>query len=90
MGREWVVVLIIAVVVLLVATTGRRSGRGGGSTAGHYDPDAIGRYTLDPATQAYRLELPDVARSGKPIAPVSGPPRRRRRRRRRLTDGSSG
>jgi len=89
-GREWVVVLIIAVVVLLVATTGRRSGRGGGSTAGHYDPDAIGRYTLDPATQAYRLELPDVARSGKPIAPGSGPPHRRRRRRRRLTDGSSG
>ena len=90
MGREWVVVLIIAVVVLLVATTGRRSGRGGGSTAGHYDPDAIGRYTLDPATQAYRLELPDVAPSGKPIAPGSGPPHRRRRRRRRLTDGSSG
>ena len=90
MGREWVVVLIIAVVVLLVATTGRRSGRGGGSTAGHYDPDAIGRYTLDPATQAYRLELPNVAPPGKPIAPVSGPPHRRRRRRRRLTGGSSG
>jgi hypothetical protein len=90
LGREWLVVLIFAVVVLLVAATGRRSGRGGGSTAGHYDPDAIGRYTLDPATQAYRFELPDVARSGKPIAPGSGPPHRRRRRRRRLTDGTSG
>ena len=86
MGREWVVVLIIAVVVLLVVTTGRRSRHGGGSTAGHYDPDAIGHYTLDPATQAYRFELPNVAPSGKPMAPGSGPPRRRRRRRRRLRD----
>jgi hypothetical protein len=83
-----VVILIIALVVLLVATTGRRSGRGG-STAGHYDPDAIGRYTLDPATQAYRLELPNAAPPGKPIALGSGPPHRRRRRR-RPTDGTSG
>ncbi len=90
MGREWLLVLIIAVVVLLIATTGRRSGRGRGSTAGHYDPDAIGSYTLDPATQAYRLELPNLAPSGKPIGPGSGPPRRRRRRRKRLTDGTSG
>jgi hypothetical protein len=89
-GREWVVVLITAVVVLLVATSGRRSGRGSRSTAGHYDPDAIGRYTLDPATQAYRLELPNLAPSGKPIAPGSGPPHRRRRRGKRLTDGTSG
>jgi len=89
-GRERLLVLILAVLVLLIATTGRRSGRGRGSTAGRYDPDAIGRYTLDPATQAYRLELPDVAPSGKPIAPGSGPPHRRRRRRGRPTDGTSG
>ena len=87
MGREWVIVLIIAVVVLLVATAGRRSRRSGGSTAGHYDPDAIGRYTLNPGTQGYRFELPNVAPSGKPMAPGGGPPRRRRRRRRRLPDG---
>ena len=87
MGREWVVLIIIIVVVLLIAITGRGSRRGRESTAGHYDPDAIGHYTLDPATQAYRFELPNVAPSGKPMAPGSGPPHRRRRRRRRLPDG---
>jgi len=81
MGREWVIFIIIVVVVLLVATTGRRAGRGRGSTAGHYDPDAIGQYKLDPATMAYRHELPAVPRASVPIAPGSGPPHRRRRRR---------
>ena len=81
LGREWVVLIINFVVVILVATTGRRSSRGRGSTAGHYDPDAIGQYKLDPATMAYRLELPPVPRPGAPVAPVSGPPHRRRRRR---------
>lgn len=82
MGPEWVVFVIIVVVVLLIATTGRRSGRGGESTAGHYDPDAIGEYTLDPATMRYRYDLPTLPRSGKPAAPGDGPPHRRRRRRR--------
>jgi hypothetical protein len=86
MGREWVVVGVVVLVVLLVATTGRRSRRGGGSTAGHYDPNAIGQYRLDPATQSYRYELPTLARSGKATEPGSGPPHRRRRRRRRPTD----
>lgn len=89
MGREWVVLIIIVVVVLLIAMTGRRSGRSRGSTAGHYDADAIGQYRLDPATQAYRYELPTLPRSAKPAAPGSGPPHRRRRRRRR-TDAESG
>ena len=90
MGPEWVVVGILIVVVLLVATTGRRSGRGGGSTAGHYDPDAIGQYRFDPATQAYRYELPTLPRTGTPAAPGSGPPHRRRRRRRCPTDAEGG
>lgn len=85
MGREWVVLIIIVVVVLLIAMTGRRSGRSGGSTAGHYDPDAIGQYILDPATQSYRYQLPTLPRSANP----AGPPHRRRRRRRR-TDAESG
>ena len=81
LGPEWLVLLIILVVVILVATTGRRSARGRGSTAGHYDPDAIAQYKLDPATMAYRHELPTVPRRGAPVTPGSGPPHRRRRRR---------
>ena len=79
MGPEWVVFFIIVAVVLLVVTTGRRAGRGAGSTAGHYDPDAIGQHILDPATMTYRHELPTVPRPRVPVAPGSGPPRRRRR-----------
>jgi hypothetical protein len=89
MGPEWVVLIIAVLIVLLVALTTRRTARGGGSTAGHYDPDAIGGYILDPATQSYRLELPNVARTGKPMALGAGPPYRRRRRRRR-TDAEGG
>lgn len=56
----WAVVLIVIIVVLLlIATARRRSPSDGESTAGHYDPNAIGRYTLDPATMGYRYELPD-------------------------------
>ena len=90
MGPEWVFVIVAAIVVMLVVATGRRSARGGGSTAGHYDPDAIGRYILDPATQTYRYELPNVTRTGRQMAPGSGPPYRRRRRRRRRTDMEGG
>jgi hypothetical protein len=91
MGREWVVVGILVIIVLLIATTGRRSGRRSGSTAGHYDPDAIGQYRLDPATQAYRYELPTLPRSTTSPVPGSGPPHRGRRRRRRLpTDAEGG
>jgi hypothetical protein len=89
MGREWVAVLIIAVIVI-VALAGRRSGAGRGSTAGHYDPDAIGRYVLDPATQTYRYELPSVARDGGQVPIGNGPPHRRRRRRRRRTEPGGG
>lgn len=89
MGGEWVAVLLIALVVVLVAMTGRRSRGGRESTAGHYDPDAIGRYVMDPATQTYRYELPDLAHTGGQMAPGTGPPHRRRRRKRR-TDAEGG
>jgi hypothetical protein len=86
----WVIVLVVAIiVVILVATTGRR-GRGGGSTAGHYDPNAIGQYTLDPATMRYRYDLPTLPRPSVPVVPGSAPPHRRRRRRRRRTDAEGG
>lgn len=91
MGSEWVVVLLIALIVVLVVMTGQQSTRGGkGSTAGHYDPDAIGRWIMDPATQTYRYELPKVARTGGQIAPGTGPPHRRRHRRKRRTDLEGG
>jgi hypothetical protein len=89
MRPEWVAVLIIAVIVI-VALAGRRSGAGRGSTAGHYDPDAIGRYVLDPTAQTYRYELPNVARDGGQMPIGNGPPLRRRRRRRRRTDSGGG
>jgi hypothetical protein len=81
-GPELVLFSVIFVVVLIVATTGRWAGRGGGSTAGHYDPDAIGQYTLDPATMRYRYDLPSVAPSTAPGPPGAGPPHRTRRRKR--------
>lgn len=90
MGPEWVVLIIAALIVLLVGLTTRRPGRGGGSTAGHYDPDAIGAYTLDPATMRYRYDLPTLPRAGGGAPPGSGPPHRRRRRRRRQTDPEGG
>ncbi len=89
MGPEWLVLIVVVAVVALVAMTGGRSAGTGESTAGHHDPDAIGRYVLDPATQSYRYELPNVARTGRPMAPNAGPPHRRRRQRRR-TDAEGG
>lgn len=83
----WVIVMVVAIiVVILIATSGRR-GRGGGSTAGHYDPNAIGGYSLDPATMRYRFDLPTLPRSSASTVPGSGPPHRRRGRR---TDTESG
>jgi hypothetical protein len=82
-GREWIFVGVIIVVVLLVVLTGRRPSRERDSTAGHYDPSAIGDWTLDPATMRYRCELPNLPRSGVPVPPGSGPPHRRRRHRAR-------
>ena len=90
MGREWVVVFLIALIVVLVTMTGRRSRGGRESTAGHYDPDAIGRWIMDPATQIYRYELPNVARTGGQMAPGAGPPHRLRRRRKRRADLEGG
>lgn len=89
MGPEWVVLIIAGVIVMLVALTTRRTDRGG-STAGHYDPDAIGGYTLDPATMRYRYDLPTLPQASGPATPGSGPPHRRRRRRRRQTDPEGG
>jgi hypothetical protein len=89
MGGPWLVVLVVLIIVGIVLwTTGGRSTRDGGSTAGHYDPDAIGRYTLDPATMRYRYDLPTLPPSGAPPVPGSGPPHHRRRRRRRPDAGS--
>jgi len=85
----WVVALaLVIVVLLLIAAAQRRSPRGGGSTAGHYDPNAIGHYTHDPATMGYRYDLPALPPSGPPAAPGTGPPHRRRRR--RQTDAEGG
>ena len=89
MGPEWLVLLIVIVIAGLVVMTGKRSGGKGESTAGHYDPDAIGSYTLDPATMQYRYDLPTMPRSGGPALPGSGPPHRRRRRRRSQPDGET-
>jgi hypothetical protein len=75
---DWIV---IVAVLLFVYATGRRSPRDGRSTAGHYDPNAIGGYTLDPATLRYRYDLPTLPRTGAPAVPGSGPPHRRRRHR---------
>lgn len=86
MGAWIVIFAVIVAVLLLVYATGRRSPREGGSTAGHYDPDAIGGYTLDPATLRYRYDLPTLPRAGSPGAAADGPPQRRRRRRRRPDD----
>jgi hypothetical protein len=89
-GPEWIFAAVILLVVLLVAWTGRSSRRDGGSTAGHYDPDAIGGYTLDPATMRYRYDLPTLPRSSGPVPAGEGPPHRRRRRRRRPPDAPGG
>lgn len=83
MGREWILVGVIIVVVLLVVLTGRRPSRERDSTAGHYDPSAIGDWTLDPATMRYRYELPTLPRPGVPVPPGSGLPHGRRRHRAR-------
>ena len=81
LGPFIVVLIVLAALVIIVGTTGRRSSRGGESTAGHYDPNAIGGYTLDPATMRYRYDLPTLPPGESPMATGSGPPRRRRRRR---------
>jgi hypothetical protein len=90
MGPEWLVFIVLVAVVALVAMTGRRSADGSESTVGHYDPDAIGSYTLDPATMRYRYDLPNLPRAGGAATPGSGPPHRRRRRRRGQMDAEGG
>lgn len=82
LGPVIVVLIVLALALIVLGTTGRRSSRGGEATAGHYDPNAIGGYTLDPATMRYRYDLPTLPPSGAPAARGSGLPRRRRRRRR--------
>lgn len=89
MGPEWIFFGVLILVVVLVVTTGMRSSRGRGSTAGHYDPNAIGDWTLDPATMRYRYDLPTLPRSGVPVPPGRGPPHRRRRRRQRPPDDTA-
>ena len=88
--RLVILAVVFVVLLVLVAAGGSRSRRAGRSTAGHYDPDAIGRYTLDPATMTYRLDLPTLPRPGAPVPLGGGPPHRRRRRRRRNPDAEDG
>jgi hypothetical protein len=71
-------VLVSAVGVLLVAGLAwfvfhRRSSSD--QKSGHYDPDAIGTYTWDPAIPRWKLILPGVQRS-RPLPRGSGPPDR--------------
>jgi hypothetical protein len=80
--RGTILIVVIFLVILFIATR-PRSRRDHDSTAGHYDPNAIGQYIYNPATQTYRLELPTLPRAGAPATPGDGPPHRRRRRRRR-------
>ena len=82
MGPEVVVAFVVFVVLVLIATSGWWR-NDGGSTAGHYDPDAIGEYNLDPATMRYRYDLPTVQRSSASGEPGQPPPHRARRRRKR-------
>jgi hypothetical protein len=88
LGPFLIVLVVLVVVVVLLGTSGRRSRRDAGSTAGHYDPNAIGGYTLDPITMRSRCDLPTLPPSGEPATPGSGPPHRRRRRRRGPDPGS--
>lgn len=83
LGPGIVVVVIVILVAVLVTKTGGRSRRGGGSTAGHFDPNAIGQYTLDLATMRYRYQLPTQPRASAPTVRDNAPPHGRRRRRRR-------
>jgi len=85
LGDLIVIGALLAVALLVLLTRQRRSSSDRRSTAGHYDPDAIGKYTMDPATLAYRYELPDVAAGASP-PPGNGPPAGRHRRRRRRPD----
>lgn len=82
LGPFIVVLVVMLLLLIVIGTAGRRSSRGGDPTAGHFDPNAIGGYTLDPATMRYRYDLPTLPPGESPMATGSGPPHRRRRRRR--------
>ena len=84
--RGLILIVVVFLVILFVALR-PRSHRDQESTAGHYDPNAIGQYIYNPATQTYRLDLPILPRAGAPTGPGEGPPHRRRRRRRRPDPG---
>jgi hypothetical protein len=64
-------VLVVAGVVALFL----RLSRGGHPTAGHYDPDAIGHHSWDPAIPRWKYHLPSVQR-GRTLPRGSGPPDR--------------
>jgi hypothetical protein len=84
LGEVVVIAALLAAGLLVLLTRRQRSGKSE-STAGHFDPAAIGSYELDPATLRYRYQLPTVQQGGGSPPPGSGPPGRRRRRRRRGT-----
>jgi hypothetical protein len=62
-------VLIVAGIVVLFM----RLSRSGHPTSGHYDPDAIGHHSWDPALPRWRFHLPSVQR-GPSMRRGSGPP----------------
>jgi hypothetical protein len=72
-------ILVAAMSVLFVAgvvVIFLRLSRHGHPTSGHYDPDAIGHHTWDPALPRWRFHLPAVqpGRSGRRRSPP--PPER--------------
>jgi hypothetical protein len=83
LGEVVVIAALFAAGLLVLLARSRRSGRSGGSTAGHHDPAAIGKYTMDPATLSYRYDLPNVPPGSGSPPPGSGPPGKLRRHRRR-------
>ena len=77
MGSWFIAALDVLVVVLTTRGTDR-----GGSTAGHYDADAIGGYTMDPRHAGLPLRPPDLATrsAGSRRARSATSPQIRRRR----------
>jgi hypothetical protein len=68
-------ILLAAVGVLLVAgvvAVFLRLSRNGHPASGHYDPDAIGHHTWDPALPRWRYHLPSVQR-GRSVRRGDGP-----------------
>ncbi len=80
MGDAVVVIGLAILIGLVLLVRNRPPAHRGRSMAGRDDPSAIGHFTLDPATLAYRHDLPTSPAPGGPVPRGSGPPHRRRGR----------